>query len=137
MSGKKTTIVYDGECHFCIEQVGKIKRMDRERQFDYLPRQSPDLDRRFPALKTMNFEEGMRVVDPEGSIYIGADAVFQIARRLPGTRMIAWLYHVPVLKQFARRTYKWIAANRKKLGRTCEDNACKLSPVDHNISGER
>ncbi len=132
MSAEKTTIVYDGECQFCIAQVGQIKRMDRDRQFDYMPRQSPDLDQRFPALKAMDLEQGMRVVDQAGRIYIAADAVYEIAKRLPGPRMIAWLYRVPVLKQIAQRTYKWVASNRKKLGRTCDDNACKLSAPDQD-----
>ena len=126
MIGNKSTIVYDGECRFCIDQVERVKRMDRGGQFEYIPRQSPEVNKRFPALQTINFEEGMRVVDDSGRIFVGADAVHQIARRLPGTRMFAWLYHLPILKQIARQTYKWVAANRKRLGETCENNACKL-----------
>lgn len=126
MSTPRSTVVYDGECRFCISQVERIKSMDRDNQFDYMPRQAPEFAARFPALKAMDLEEGMRFVDPDGNIFIAADAVYQIARRLPGPRLIAWLYLIPGLKQIAQLVYRLIAANRKRLGKTCENNVCKV-----------
>ena len=127
MSLDKATIVYDGECSFCIKQIKSIQNMDHNGCFDYITRQAPELITRFPALNEMDFEEGMRLVEPRGYIHVGADAIYQIARRLPKARLIAWLYCLPVCKQIARIVYRWIAANRKRLGQTCHASSCQLS----------
>lgn len=126
MPERKIAIVYDGECTFCIDQIERIKTMDRDECFEYIPRQVPDLDERFPVLKDMNFEEGMRLIDNEGRVHVGADAVYQIGKRLPGVKLVAWAYVLPGIKQIVRLGYKWVAANRKRLGRTCENKACRL-----------
>ena len=122
-------IVYDGQCGFCRSQVARIQRMDRRDQFEYIPSQSPDLLERFPQLRGEDFNSGMRLVDPEGRVLAGADAVHGIAERLPGWRRLAWLYRVPGLNALGRAVYRWIAANRHRLGRTCEEDACRLPPT--------
>ena len=120
------TIVYDGECAFCRKQVERIRGWDRAERFAYLPRQSPDLETRFPQLAQADLASGMRLVEPDGTVLVGADAVHGIARRLPGWRYLAWLYRVPGLRWLARRAYGWIAANRYKLAGSCDDGACDL-----------
>ncbi len=121
----KATIVYDGSCSFCIEQIGRIRHMDRSSHFDYLSSHDSQLSSRFPFLKEMNLEEGMRLVTGKNEVYVCADAVYEIAKHLPGPNLIAWLYLLPGCKQVARQIYSWIAANRKRLGKTCENQLCK------------
>ncbi len=133
MPQPKDVVVYDGECSFCISQINTIRKLDSGRVFEYVPRQSPDLNERFSVLKGMDFEEGMRFVARDGSVAIGADAIYQIGRRLPSTSWFVWLYNLPVCHQVARAAYKWIAANRKRLGKTCDNGLCKVGTQD---SGE-
>lgn len=120
----RDTVIYDGNCHFCIKQVERIKELDTGNSLDYCPRQSEDLHGRFPELKDMNFEEGMRFVSKKRQIYVGADAVYQIATKLPGIALIAWIYLLPGINQVAKLIYSWIAANRQRLGQNCQNNAC-------------
>ncbi len=124
----KDVIVYDGQCRFCQKQVERIRRWDSRSRFEYVPRQTPGLDERFPQLAQGDFNTGMRLIGEAGSVYVGADAVYQIATRLPRSRWIAWVYRVPVLHQLARGLYAWVAKNRQSLGGSCEDGACQ---IDH------
>lgn len=103
--------------------------MDRHSRFELVPRQTPNLEQRFPQLADSDFNTGMRLVTPDGAVSVGADAVYEIARRLPRTRWIAWTYRVPVLHHLARAAYAWIAANRYKLAGRCDDGACKTEPT--------
>ena len=123
---RRPVIVYDGDCPFCRKQIIRIHQRDVSEQFEYLPRQTPGLTNRFPRLTEGDFNTGMRLVMQDGEIHVGADAVYHIARRLPVWRWLAWLYRIPVLHRLMRRTYGWIAANRRRLARTCEDGACRL-----------
>lgn len=119
-------VVYDGDCPFCRRQVARIERRDRWRRFELAPRQTPGLMERFPKLAEGDFNTGMRVVLPDGRIAVGADAVYEIARRLPRWRWLAWLYVLPPIRWLAQRIYAWIAANRMRLGRSSDDGACNL-----------
>lgn len=122
-------VVYDGDCAFCRAQIARIRRRDRSVQFEYVARQTPGLEQRFCRLAEGDFNSGMRLVDPQGRIHVGADAVYEIARRLPVWRRLAWLYRLPIVHGAARLIYKWIAANRQSLGRSCARNEC--SAADH------
>jgi predicted DCC family thiol-disulfide oxidoreductase YuxK len=119
-------IIYDGACPFCLKQVARIQRRDPGRIFEYVPRQTPGLEQRYPRLAEGEFITGMRLVHPDGRISVGADAVYGIARRLRPWRYAAWLYRVPGLRQLARAAYAWVAANRQRLGRSCDDGACRV-----------
>ena len=119
-------VVYDGECPFCQRQIARIRRRDSLGRFEYVPRQSPGLTERFPALAEGDFDTGMRLIKPDGSIFVGADSVYHIARRLPVWRRFAWLYRLPGIHAAARLAYAWVAAHRLSLGRNCDDGRCAI-----------
>lgn len=118
-------VVYDGACPFCRRQVAWISARDRHGAFEFVPRQAPGLLERFPILSVGDFDTGMRLVLPDGQVRVGADAVYAIARRLRGWRWLALLYRVPGLHGLSRRLYAWVARNRQRLARTCEDGCSR------------
>lgn len=121
------TIVFDGQCGFCRKQIARIQRWGGLARFEFLPAQAPDLRERFPRLAEGDLSSGLRVVEPGGTVHVGADAVYAVARRLPRTAWFAWLYRVPVLHWSARTLYGWVAANRYRLSRRCEEG-CVIPP---------
>ena len=72
-----------------------------------------------------DFNTGMRLITPDNTIHVGADAAYQIARDLRYWRCIAWLYFVPGIHSLARALYAQIAANRQSQGSRCDDETCK------------
>jgi len=123
----RCVVVYDGDCSFCRDRIEWIRRRDAAGRLDLVPRQAPGIVERFPRLAEGDFNTGMRLIDPDGTIHVGADAVHQIARRLPRWRRLAWLYRVPGIGALSRLAYRSIAANRQSLGRSCEDDACRAA----------
>lgn len=122
----KPTIVYDGQCRFCLKQIERIRRRDRRGRFDYRARQEAGLEQEFPQITQGDFNTGLRLIETDGSVHVGADGVYHIARGLPRLWMAAWLYRVPGLKQVFRGIYAWIARNRFKLAGKCDDSgACR------------
>lgn len=115
MSEEKPVVVYDGECSFCIQQVENFKSLDSNEEIEYVPRQDPTIASRFPILTDSKFDSGMRFVRADGSVDVGADAVYQIAKRLPAYKPLAWIYTLPVFKQIARAIFGFISANRQRL----------------------
>ena len=114
-AAQRLVVVYDGECAFCRRQIAQLHRYDRHGRFQCVPRQTPGLTGRFPALGEGGFDTGMRLIMPDGQIYVGADSLYQVARRLPIFRWFAWPYRVPGVHALARAGYHWIAARRRSL----------------------
>lgn len=129
MRQNKPTVVYDGQCPFCIRQIERFQSLDKNGCFEYVARQTPGLEERFPILASSDFNSGMRLIWPAGRVEVGADAVYQICKRLPRLRYAAWLYCLPGIKQIGRMVYAWIAANRQRLGRDCANGQCQDSAV--------
>ena len=120
-------IVYDGACRFCQWSVRRMQRLDRGDQFEYLPRQAEGVETRFPRLAESDFNTGMRLVVDTDEIYVGADAVYQIYRRMAPFHLVAWLYRVPILHGFFRACYTLIARYRHLLGRVeCDADVCDV-----------
>lgn len=122
----KPVVVFDGECAFCRNQVQRLQRMDKNNEIEFVPRQDPDVETRFPVLKSEDFNTGMRLIMPDGSLHTGADSFYEMAKILPATSGFAWLYRVPGVRQIAKLVYAWIAANRQRLAKHCDSGTCKL-----------
>lgn len=114
-------VVYDGACPYCRRQMQVLARIDRRGVFRSVPFQDPDLAARYPVLAGSDLERGVRLIDTTGRITVGAEAVYQIARRLPGWRWPALLYRVPPMNWVGRGVYKWVSRNRHRLGVACDE----------------
>ena len=133
MTTSNLVVVYDGECRFCNWSVRRIKKLDRRCQFEYLPRQAPGVEERFPVLAESDFNTGLRLVDDRG-VAVGADAVYQIYRRMPPYNLIAWIYRVPLLRQLFRLGYALVARNRHRFGRMqCDTDSCAVPYAEHQV----
>lgn len=119
-SPEKPTIIYDGQCQFCISQIDKIKRLDKLEIYHYLPRQTPNLFDQFPMLASEDFNTGLRLVSINGHVSVGADAVYEIYKTLMPYKYVAWIYTLPMIKQFCKGVYFLIAKNRNRLKKKCE-----------------
>lgn len=126
----KPCVIYDGECRFCIDKINRIKKLDRNSELMYIPRQDPAAEAEYPQIKNVDLEEGLLFVAEDGTVHVAADAIYQIACVVPDGKRVAWLYRVPIIKQIIQIGYRIIAINRKRLGQTCDNGLCTLSSQD-------
>ena len=112
----RPVVVFDGACGFCTGWAQRLARMDTERRLEIVAFQTPGLVQRLPQLAEVRLGAGVRLIRPDGWVFVGADAVHEIARYLPGWRRLAWLYHIPGLHQAARYAYARFAAQRYTWG---------------------
>ncbi len=75
-STNKPAVIYDGQCKFCLGQIAKMKKCDRDSACEYLPRQTENLLEQFPVLENEEFDTGLRLVTTENRVVVGADAVY-------------------------------------------------------------
>ena len=116
--GGRATLIYDGECGFCLQAVDLVRRWDREQRITLVPFQDQarvaDFQLPLPALAAAMH---LVLAPPDGRVFAGADAVPEILRLLPRRRWLAWLFRVPGVLPIGRRVYAWIARRRRCLVR--------------------
>lgn len=123
----RPVIIYDAECNFCDSGIQRIRDRDNADQFLYTPKQTQDLHALYPQLLQIESKSGMRLIDHAGTVHCGADALYQIYRRIGKFRYITWIYLVPVIKTLLKGIYLIISKNRSRLGGTkCESDSCAV-----------
>lgn len=124
-------VIYDGTCGFCTARAEDIRRRDRNQCLRFATWQDADLAGRFPAAADPLRNEGLGFARADGRVVIGADAVYEVCRRLPGWRCLAWLYRVPGLNILCRHAYRWVAAHRHRFGPSaptaCSSGKCRIT----------
>jgi predicted DCC family thiol-disulfide oxidoreductase YuxK len=105
-------LVYDGECGFCTLWIHRWQCVTGD-LVDYLPSQDPQIVERFPEIPRAAFDSSVQLIEPDGSVHHGSEAVF---RSLAYNKDFHWLLDIyQVLPLFAQTTewaYRIIARHR-------------------------
>lgn len=149
--GKTLYVIYDAECALCTGAVRQLAAArGAQAAFRFVPLQeweskSPadaqggrdrehagtdGLPDRIARLDPDTLRAQLHVVQSDGAVFAGAEAVVRIMRELPGWRLLSWLYRVPGLKPAADAAYRQIAKRRYdwfgKADEGCANGACAL-----------
>jgi glyoxylase-like metal-dependent hydrolase (beta-lactamase superfamily II)/predicted DCC family thiol-disulfide oxidoreductase YuxK len=119
-------VFYDGQCEICQAGVSWLRVLDTQRLCDCIPISPDALRGCSPHLDLEACLRELHVLDPEGRLYVGWDAVARLARLFPTTRIIGAVGSVAPCKQLGRLAYRFVARNRYSLSK-CRGGACKVS----------
>lgn len=80
---------------------------------DYLPSQDPQIAGRFPEIPHTAFESSVQLIEPDGTVHHGAEAVFQSLAHNPDFRWLLDLYQVlPMFAHLSEWAYRFVAKHR-------------------------
>jgi predicted DCC family thiol-disulfide oxidoreductase YuxK len=106
----KPLLIFDGDCTFCRYWIRRWQHITHDR-IDYAPLQHDALRAQFPELARDQLERSVHLIEPDGRVHRGAEAVFRsqmCARRWP-----LWLYKtVPGVAPVTEAAYAFVAAHR-------------------------
>jgi predicted DCC family thiol-disulfide oxidoreductase YuxK len=116
MAAEKPVLVFDGDCGFCRLWIERWRAATRG-AIDYEPYQSAAS--RFPQVRAEDFARAVHLIEPDGRVRRGADAVFSSLARAGGVhRLWAGLYaSVPLFRALSDRGYALVAARRPRFSR--------------------
>jgi len=126
MVDPRPVLVYDGACRFCVAQAHRLARLagGRVRLESF---RDPGVLERHPGLTHEACARAAQLVEPDGHVRSGAEAVVHALALHAGLGPLAWLYHLPVVQQVVDLGYRLVARNRFRLqGEVCADDACRL-----------
>ncbi len=72
----RPVLVYDGECRFCCFWVRRWQSITGP-HLEYRPFQDPQLALDFPELAQPRLEQAVHLVEVNGAVFSGAEAVFR------------------------------------------------------------
>ncbi len=107
----KPLLVFDGDCAFCRIWIRRWQAVTGE-YVDYAPYQ--EVAGRFPDISEAEFAASVHLVEPDGSVLRGAEAVFRSLAHSRRGGAALWIYRrVPLAARCAELGYRLVASNRR------------------------
>lgn len=110
-------LIYDDNCSICNAGIGRIRKLDQTGLIKLVPLSDPQVppNIKLPSKEVMN--KHMHLISPDGEIYKGADAISEILKIFPESKLAGWITSFPPFKPIARLVYSIVAKNRMKLSK--------------------
>lgn len=105
-------MIFDGDCRFCKLWIGRWRQSTGD-AVQYFPLQEPALRQRFPELSREELEEAVHFVGVDGTIYRGAEAVFQSLSVNSENSLLRFYKRSPAFARAAEAVYRFIAKRRQ------------------------
>ncbi|MBA2485197.1 MAG: DUF393 domain-containing protein [Nitrospira sp.] len=109
------TVIYDGQCRFCVKSKEGIERLSRSNQsasVRYILYQSLEAEQVLGPEYRPGRPEVAYWVGGDGQIRRGLDAILPLLPRIPGGRLLVAFLTVPAFKPMVSRLYGFVARNR-------------------------
>lgn len=106
-------LLWDGDCNFCARWIARWKRLTG-RHIVYCPYQKALA--LFPEIAVSDLEQAVHLIQVDGRVLRGAEAVLHCFQRVPLLSVLPWLYrHCPPFAWLTEKTYAIVARNRSRL----------------------
>ena len=123
------TLIYDANCPLCCTARDWVQRNAIAGEFDYVPCQSEERARRFPAVSERQCMEAMQLVYPDGRTFSGDAALPELCLGLKRWRWIARLLRVPPIASISPIVYRWIARHRLAISAVIARKPSSTCPI--------
>jgi predicted DCC family thiol-disulfide oxidoreductase YuxK len=115
-------VFYDADCAFCVTAARRFERVLARRRLELVPLQTPDACARLGVRDDRLLNE-MRLRLQNGTVFGGADAVAEIARRIWWAWPLWALSRLPGAMRPMRAMYRWMARHRSCVNGACDVDA--------------
>ncbi len=113
----KLSIIYDGQCVFCIRVLNFVKKLDTFEALVFFDSHDQGaMAEKFPMVNPQDAEEALLAVTQDGEVFNGFYAFRRSFWKIPYLWVLAVILYVPGLPYVGTRFYDWIARNRKSFG---------------------
>ncbi|HUA68453.1 MAG TPA: lipase maturation factor family protein, partial [Candidatus Saccharimonadales bacterium] len=108
----KPLMVFDGDCNFCTLWVRRWQQMTGE-NVNYLPAQDSSIPAQFPEIPREEFNTAVQLIESDGAVYSGAEAVFRTLAKNTDRKWLLRTYeNSPAFADVTEWAYGLVARNR-------------------------
>lgn len=102
----KPLLIFDGDCGFCRRWIERWQQKTADR-VEYLPFQDERVAVQFPEIPREEFTQSVQLIEPDGAVYDGAEAVYRSLGRQRAYEKI------PGLAPLSEWAYRLVARHRQ------------------------
>src|SRR5262249_37666859 len=107
----KPLVIWDGDCDFCRLWIERWHEITAGK-VDYSS--SQDVADRFPEIPADEFDRSVVLIEPDGTAFFAAEAVYRSLAYRHSRQWLAWSYdHVPGFAAVSETAYGLIARYRR------------------------
>lgn len=110
-------LIYDDKCKICNLGIEKVRKLDNANLIRLVPLSNPQVPPHIVLPSKEAMQKHMYLINPDGITYKGADAVAEILKIFPESKLAAKITSFPLFKPLARLIYSIVANNRMKLSK--------------------
>lgn len=112
-------ILFDSECDLCVRFKQTFERLPGSSQFHFVSLHDEDIYEAYPSLNKEECAEVVHLLDHNGEIHQGSEAISYLIHHFPTVKKFAWLIETGMGKKAL--DYFYIVANktREKLQKRC------------------
>jgi predicted DCC family thiol-disulfide oxidoreductase YuxK len=119
-------ILFDGHCRLCSAAARKLERLLGSQGTELRSFRDDGVLSTFPGVAYERCEKAMQLVQADGRVVEGAEAIVRALGRRVWGRLL-YVYYVPGLRQLVDALYRVVARYRFRIaGRECPDGACAV-----------
>jgi predicted DCC family thiol-disulfide oxidoreductase YuxK len=108
----KPLMVFDGDCNFCTLWIRRWQQTTGD-AVDYLPAQDPRIAEQFPEIPREQFDTAVQLIEADGAIFSGAEAVFRALAKNPRWQWPLAAYEkAPSISRITESAYGFVAGHR-------------------------
>jgi predicted DCC family thiol-disulfide oxidoreductase YuxK len=109
----KPLMVFDGDCNFCSLWIRRWQRMTGD-AVDYLPAQDRRIAEQFPEILRKQFDAAVQLIETDGVVYSGAEAVFRALAKNPKRQWpLRWYKKSRTFARLTETVYGFVARHRE------------------------
>jgi len=113
----KPLMIFDGDCNFCTLWIRRWQQLTGE-DVEYLPAQDASVAARFPEIPRERFATAVQLIEPDGAVYSGAEAVFRTLAKNPKWQWpLQACEKIPALAGITEGAYSFVASHRTLFSR--------------------
>lgn len=110
-------LIFDDKCDICNIGIEKVKKLDKTGLIRLAPLSNPNVPQEIRLPTFLEMQKQMYLISPDGKTYKGADAVAELLRIFPESKLAGAIISFPLIKPLARLFYAMVAKNRMRLSK--------------------
>ncbi len=129
---ERETLIFDGRCHFCQQQVRRLSKLDLGNRLAFASLHHQLIKSKYADISHDELMQQMYLITPTNDRFAGANAIRYLSRKLFLLWPIAPFLHIPFSLGLWQGMYSWVAKRRYKISQRmkgvedCSEGACKI-----------
>jgi predicted DCC family thiol-disulfide oxidoreductase YuxK len=115
-------LIYDDNCEVCNIGVARIRKLDKAGLIKLVPLSNPQVPSQIRLPSNEAMQKHMHLISPDGVTFKGADAVAEMLKIFPESKLVARIASFLPFRPIARLIYSIIAKNRMQISKLFSDH---------------